>query len=216
VSCLRVLARARSVRRTTGALKFTADAADPADRSSANHLSRRPGSTPRFAPDCSPSLDHDGANEFQSLKPSNQLALSTPDPPSPKDRLVGSESRPSAMRFHAKYVSVGASVGDYFAVSFDNEAPSNDDFEQLDDQAPYLIVQRQFEDDDGGICYIETHDHDTYSGHFRLRLIRFTPTCFAFEIARKNHQYVEVTYDLDMQRFDEVRRIVHIIFGVQG
>jgi hypothetical protein len=120
------------------------------------------------------------------------------------------------MRFHAKYVSVGASGGDYFAVSFGNEDPSNDDFEQLDDKAPYLIVQRQFEDDDGDICYIETHDHDTYSGHFRLRLIRFTPTRFAFEIARKNQQYVEVTYDLDMQRFDEVRRIVHIIFGVRG
>jgi hypothetical protein len=29
-------------------------------------------------------------------------------------------------------------------------------------------------------------------------------------------KYVEVTYDLDAQRFDEVRRIVHIIFGVQG
>jgi hypothetical protein len=25
-----------------------------------------------------------------------------------------------------------------------------------------------------------------------------------------------VTYDLDAQRFDEVRRIVHIIFDVQG
>ena len=54
------------------------------------------------------------------------------------------------------------------------------------------------------------------SGHFRLRLLRFTPTRFAFEIARKDHKYVEVTYDLDAQRFDEVRRIVHIIFGVQG
>ncbi|MGA7868850.1 MAG: hypothetical protein WCA23_33590 [Stellaceae bacterium] len=42
------------------------------------------------------------------------------------------------------------------------------------------------------------------------------PSPFAFEIARKDHKYVEVTYDLDAQRFDEVRRIVHIIFGVQG
>jgi hypothetical protein len=94
--------------------------------------------------------------------------------------------------------------------------PSNDEFELSDDEDPYLIVQRQFEDDDGGVCYIETHDHDTYSGHFRLRLLWFTPTRFAFEIARKDHKYVEVTYDLDAQRFDEVRRIVHIIFGVQG
>ena len=124
--------------------------------------------------------------------------------------------RPSAMRFHAKYVSVGESGGEYFAVSFHNEDPSNDDFELSDDEDPYLIVQRQFEDDDGGVCYIETHDHDTYSGHFRLRLLRFTPTRFAFEIARKDHKYVEVTYELDAKQFDEVRRIVHIIFGMQS
>ena len=119
------------------------------------------------------------------------------------------------MRFHAKYVSAGESGGEYFAVSFDNENPSNDEFELSDDEDPYLIVQRQFEDDDGGVCYIETRDHDTYSGHFQLRLLWFMPTRFAL-IARKDHKYVEVTYDLDAQRFDEVRRIVHIIFGVQG
>jgi hypothetical protein len=74
---------------------------------------------------------------------------------------------------------------------------------------PNLLVQREFEDDDGGVCYIETHDHDTYSGHFRLRLIEVTPTRLAFDIAS-----VEVTYDLDAKRFDEMRRIAHIIFGV--
>ena len=120
------------------------------------------------------------------------------------------------MRFHAKYVSAGESDGEYFAVSFDNENPSNDDFELSDDEDPYLIVQRQFEDGDGGVCYIETHDHDTYSGHFRLRLIRFTPTRFAFEIAGKGHEHVEVTCDLDAKRFDEVQRIVRAIFGVQS
>ena len=52
------------------------------------------------------------------------------------------------MRFHAKYVSVGASGGDYFAVSFDNKDPTNDDLGLSDDEDPYLIVQRQFEDDD--------------------------------------------------------------------
>ena len=55
------------------------------------------------------------------------------------------------MRFHAKYVSAGESDGEYFAVSFDNENPSNDEFELSDDEDPYLIVQRQFEDDDGGV-----------------------------------------------------------------
>jgi hypothetical protein len=120
------------------------------------------------------------------------------------------------MRFHAKHVSVGESGGEDFAVSFDSENLSDDDFDLSVDEAPYLIVQRQFEGDDGGVCYIETHDHDTYSGHFRLRLIRLTPTRFAFEIARKDHKYVEVTCDLDAKRFDEVRRIVHIIFCVQS
>jgi hypothetical protein len=42
-----------------------------------------------------------------------------------------------------------------------------------------LIGLQRRQDGDGGVCYIETHDHDTYSGHFRLRLIRFTPTRFA-------------------------------------
>ena len=81
---------------------------------------------------------------------------------------------------------------------------------------PYLLVQRQFEDDDGGVCYIETHDHDVYTGHFRLRLIEFTPTRLAFEIARKGHKYVEVTYDLDATRFAAVQRIVHIVFGARA
>ena len=69
---------------------------------------------------------------------------------------------------------------------------------------PIFSLQRQFEDDDGGVCYIETHDHDSYTGHFRLRLIELTPTRFAFEIARADHKYVEVTYELDAKRFGEV------------
>jgi hypothetical protein len=65
-------------------------------------------------------------------------------------------------------VSVGEFADEYFAFEFDNEDPSDDDFALSGDGAPYLIVQRQFEDAEGGVCYIETHDHDTYSGHFRL------------------------------------------------
>src|SRR5580693_4890531 len=74
------------------------------------------------------------------------------------------------MRFHAKYVSVGEFGDEYVEVSFDSEDPGNDDLDLSGDENPYLIVQRQLEDGDGGVCYIETHDHDTYSGHFRLRL----------------------------------------------
>lgn len=120
------------------------------------------------------------------------------------------------MRLHANHVSVGESGDEYFQVSFDSEAPSDADFDLSGPDHPYLVVQRQFEDDDGGVCYVETHDHDTYTGHFRLRLIEFTPTRLAFEIARAKNKYVEVTYDLDAKRFGDVQRIVHIVFGVQG
>jgi hypothetical protein len=130
--------------------------------------------------------------------------------------MIRTEARPQPLRFHANHVSVAESGDEYFQVSFDSEAPSGDDSDLPGRDHSYLLVQRQFEDDDGGVCYIETHDHDTYTGHFRLRLIELTPTRFAFEIARTNHKYVEVTYDLDAQRFGEVQRVVHIVFGVQG
>ena len=120
------------------------------------------------------------------------------------------------MRLHANHVSIEESGGELFQVSFDSEARSEDDFDLSVPNHPYLLVQRQFEDDDGGVCYIETRDHDTCAGHFRLRLIEVTPTHLAFEIARKKNKYVEVTYDLDAKQFDEVQRIVHIIFGVRG
>jgi hypothetical protein len=120
------------------------------------------------------------------------------------------------LRLHANHVSIEESGGEFFQVSFDSEARSEDDFDLSEPDHPYLLVQRQFEDDDGGVCYIETYDHDTCAGHFRLRLIEVTPARLAFEIARKENKYVEVTYDLDAKRFDEVQRIVHIIFGVRG
>ena len=120
------------------------------------------------------------------------------------------------MRLHANNVSVGESGDEYFQVSFDNETSDDDDFDLSGPDQPYLVIQRQFEDDDGGVCYIETHDHDTYTGHFRLRLIEFTRTRLAFEIVRTDHKYVEVTYELDAKQLGEVQRIVHIIFGVQG
>jgi hypothetical protein len=126
------------------------------------------------------------------------------------------KQRPSPVRFHAKHVSTGESGGEYFQVSFDNEDPSDDDLDLSPPDQHYLLVQRQFEDDDGGVCYIETLDHDTYTGHYRLRLIEFTPTRLAFEIARKHDKYVEVTFDLNAKRFSEVKRIVHIIFGVRA
>jgi hypothetical protein len=63
------------------------------------------------------------------------------------------------MKLQATYVSADEFDGQYFEVSFDTEAPDAD----IDLSAPlkpYLLIQRQFEDDDGGVCYIETHEPD--------------------------------------------------------
>jgi len=79
------------------------------------------------------------------------------------------------LRLQANHVSIEESGGEFFQISFDSEARDEDDFDLSEPDHPYLLVQRQFEDDDGGVCYIETHDHDTYAGHFRLRLIEVTP-----------------------------------------
>jgi len=70
-------------------------------------------------------------------------------------------------------VSVREFDDQYFQVSFDSEPRSEDDFDLSIPDHPYLIVQLQFEDDDGGVCYIETHDHDACAGHFHLQLIEF-------------------------------------------
>ena len=58
------------------------------------------------------------------------------------------------MKLHAKHVSVGEAGEEYFQASFYSEVPSKDDFGLSALSLPYLTVQRQFEDDDGGVCYM--------------------------------------------------------------
>jgi hypothetical protein len=116
------------------------------------------------------------------------------------------------LKLQATYVSVGELDDQYFELSFDTEDPRA----ELDLSAPmkpYILLQRQFEDYDGGVCYIETHEPDRYVGHFQLRLIEFAPTRLVFDIDRETDRRVEVTFTLDLQRFQEVKRIVCLIFG---
>jgi hypothetical protein len=66
------------------------------------------------------------------------------------------------MDFCSHHVSTSED-GDYYGAIFESEKDG-------EGASPYLIIQRQFEDDDGGVCYIETHD-ENYRGHFRLRFV---------------------------------------------
>jgi hypothetical protein len=118
------------------------------------------------------------------------------------------------MRFYAKYVSA-AEAGDYCQVSFETEDPDDDATNPPGLDSPYLIIQRQFETPDGGRCYVETHDHG-YAGHYRLKLIDFSPTHLVVTIERESDTHVEVTYALDAVEFIEVQRVVNITFDRHG
>ena len=59
------------------------------------------------------------------------------------------------MKLHARYVTVSAFNDQYFEVSFGNEHPGC----RLDPDAPmrpYVLLQRQFEDEDGAVCSVKT------------------------------------------------------------
>lgn len=116
------------------------------------------------------------------------------------------------MDITVKYVSASGE-GDYFGMSFDNDDP-DDEGKDYEPSGPYLIVQRQFEDGDDRICYVETHDED-YCGHFKVRLITFSDTRFAMEVVRRRKRLISVSYDLSKQDFEAVERIVNVIFGDQ-
>jgi hypothetical protein len=118
------------------------------------------------------------------------------------------------LKLQATYVSMGEFDDQYFEVYFDSEDPGAA-FGLSASMKPYLLIQRQFENDDGCVCYIETHEPDRYAGHFRLRLVEFAPTRLVFDIDRATDRRVEVTFTLDPQRFQEVERIVRVIFGVK-
>lgn len=78
--------------------------------------------------------------------------------------------------------------------------------------SPYLVIQRQFEDLDGGRCYVETHDA-AYIGHFRLRSIELDPSRLLVGIARDRNNRIEVVFDIGQSEFEEVQHVIDIISG---
>ena len=91
------------------------------------------------------------------------------------------------MQLAANRVSAVVS-GDYYQALFDSEDRDDEQVNPFDQPAPYVLVQREFEDFNGGKCYIESHDEE-YIGHFKLKLVEFSPTRLAYEIARHDHKF---------------------------
>ncbi|MBK8114667.1 MAG: hypothetical protein IPK44_09105 [Candidatus Accumulibacter sp.] len=117
------------------------------------------------------------------------------------------------MHLYAKRVSTVAS-GDYYQILFDSADRDEEQVDPFDQPEPYLMVQCQFEFSDGGKCYVESDD-DEYIGHFKLKLVEFTTTCLVFEIARRDHNRVEVSFVMTAAEFKEAWPIVEVIFGIK-
>jgi len=109
------------------------------------------------------------------------------------------------VQFHANHVSASAD-GDYYQVLFEAVEDSTDP------ESPYLVIQRQFEDPDGGRCYVETHD-ENYIGHFRICRIDLSVSRILLEIDRPNANVVDVTFAIASSEFKQVARVVGIISG---
>ena len=103
-------------------------------------------------------------------------------------------------------------MGLHYQVAFENTDPAGDAAGVDGPDNPYLVIQCQFEEPDGGRCYVETHD-EKYIGHFRLRSIEFNPSRLLLEIARNRKNRIEVVFDIEPSKFEEMQRVIDIISG---
>ncbi len=104
------------------------------------------------------------------------------------------------MKIRLDHVSASES-GDYYQVLFEAEE---------DGDGAYVLIQRQFEDDDGGLCYLETHDED-YIGHFQVARAALGRNRFFLELRRREAAEVEVTFKTTEENYDDVARIMRIM-----
>ena len=91
-------------------------------------------------------------------------------------------------------------AGDYFRVAFE---------ERRDEEgAPHLLIQRQFEDQDGDVCYVESHDEE-FVGHFRIRSARLGRRRLL--IVMNQALEADVTLDVNERTFREIKRVLRIM-----
>jgi len=90
--------------------------------------------------------------------------------------------------------------GDYFQVAFEERRD--------EEESPYLLIQRQFEDEDGDVCYLESHDEE-FVGHFRIRAVRLGRRRFLIVVNQTLE--ADVALDIDEQTLHAIKRILRIM-----
>ena len=83
-------------------------------------------------------------------------------------------------RFSNASVSI---AGDYYQILFDDDRDGDDD--------PYLLIQRQFEMPDGGVCYFESHDEELI-GHRNIESAVISSNRLTI------HNAGDISYDMEI------------------
>lgn len=91
--------------------------------------------------------------------------------------------------------------GDYYQVIFETASAEGE---------PYVLIQRQFEEPDGGVCYVETHDMD-YIGHARVAHASLSRDRFRLRLRRREAAEIEVKFNSARPSYREVVRIMRIM-----
>lgn len=109
--------------------------------------------------------------------------------------------------FSFPYVSIASSGGDYFQVSFAG-IEEGDESEECDHA--YFLIQRQFEDYDGGLFYIESHE-PKLCGHFKIIGAERARDTFRLHVACKATETVQIRFQAASVRYNQLKRILKIM-----
>ena len=103
--------------------------------------------------------------------------------------------------FMLPHVSLASSGGEYFQVSFNDKADSDD---------AYFLIQRQFEDDDGGLFYVESHER-AFCGHFRIRKAELGKDWLRLQIMSQPAKLVQIRFLADRNAYNRLKRVLRIM-----
>jgi uncharacterized protein VirK/YbjX len=103
-------------------------------------------------------------------------------------------------RFTASQVSA-SEAGDYFQIHFE---------EGLGDDTQYLLIQRQFEDYDGGVCYVED-DELLMVDHYKILKAKLTRTYFEIKFKSEEKDSAFIYHTMTDEEFAEAKKVLKII-----
>jgi len=97
-------------------------------------------------------------------------------------------------------VSVSSSDDEYFQVHFDYDEESED----------YFLIQRQFEDDDGGCLYVEC-TRESLCGHFKIRRAELARDVLRLEVMCRPMETVQIKFAADDACYEELKQFLSIM-----